>query len=953
MTYSLIPQHTINDGFDRQNLSILRKRFIAVNSDRLNRMRSALATRHQVFLDALPMLFHCNHPMLPGFVNRKTPCKISGFKPQKKDITATKTLARSFTVHYEPDISEDIYGIYVMGSVGTIAQSERSDVDIWLCHRPGLRFEQLHLLQRKCDLITEWAASQRLEAHFFLMDCNAFKQGKLSSLDKESSGSAQRMLLLDEFYRSAIYIAGRTPLWWYVPERNETDYQSHAHELLEKRFVTPHHVLDFGGLAEIPGGEFIGAGIWQLYKAIESPYKSVLKLLLLEVYVSEYPHIRPLSLSYKNEIFAGKWDIDYLDSYVMIYRRIEEYLRAQGQFKRLELARRCFYFKVNRALSRSSKHSARPWQRELLKSLVDEWGWSDEDLHTLDSRNAWKVARVASERAQLVNELNFSYQFLLEFAQAQNIDRSISVEELTVLGRKLQAAFERRPGKIDWINPNISSDLSEDVVGITQTAARDGQPELWTAQPAGVSANSRKDTSIRSSTSLVELLLWCYYNRIVESHTYLDLTNVKTVSAMEAKKILSVFEQWLPNPGKSAAHENFFETAKPLNALILLNVGALPSPELSQHGLQRLSENTDAFRYGGREENLVVSADLCTTNSWNELHVRRFEKPTALLDCLQEFLQLSLPGTHQSAPELRIECIGSDHSSTIAHRVQEWISEITRCFYSPNAGRKRYLFQLSEKLHRLQFKGMRPAVKAFSSENELIASLAEPQREFSGIAVDSHCLRKTPIPLIANKMRRNAISVFYRHYGIGMEIYIADEKGSISRSIIRDQHDQNPLVPMHRFLRAAINRQARSQPDLLADFGICPIYFYEVVHRPGQVMSARQTPISQSIRQTNMFEVKAIAYSDDNETIYYDFYCDDQEFSYRSFKDQLFLVVAQFVISRRDRGEDYPIYMTDLDLSLCDKLIAEDGELQLTHYLNVKSDLETKLNDAIGVLANA
>ena len=912
-------------------------------------MRDGLAHRHQVFLDALAILFHCNHPMLPGFIGHHAPCKISGFKPAKTDISAAKSLARSFTINYDPGISEEIYGIYVMGSVGTIAQSERSDLDIWICHQPGLEYDRAELLQRKCELISTWADKQKLEVHFFLMDYEAFKRGRLSSLDKESSGSAQRLLLLDEFYRSAIYIAGRTPLWWYVPIHNETNYPEHAQELLQKRFITPHHVLDFGGVAHIPSGEFVGAGIWQLYKAIESPYKSVLKLLLLEIYVSEHPNITPLSLIFKRTIFDGNLDIDTLDSYVMMYRRIESYLIKTEQPKRLELARRCFYFKVNRTLSRATKHATASWQRQLLQGLVDEWQWSAEDIQLLDARKHWKIEHVASERILLVNELNYSYQFLLEFAQTQGIDRSISAEELTVLGRKLQAAFERRPGKIEWINPNISSDLTEDHIAITYSQTDQGG--YWSAHTAGNPSNDRN--TIRSCNHFVELILWCYFNRVIAKHTHVDLVSVTNIRLKEAKKILAVFEQWLPDPNQPAPHENFFNAAQPTHALVLLNVGAAPTPELSNTGLQRLSENTDALRYGGREENLVVSADLVTINSWHEVNVRRFDKDNALLDVLQEYLQLTLPGTHHSPPELRVVCIGSDYSTTIAHRVNEWFSQIIRCFYAPNGQNKRYVFHLSDSLHRLQFRGMRPNIQRFSSDKVLIASLADSQKAFSSVVADSRCLRNTPIPLLAAKMRRNTITVVYRRFHIGMETYIADEKGSISHAVFRGQRDHNPLIPLHRFLRSAINRQARSQPDLLSDFGICPIYFHEIIPQPGKILSSRQTPVSQSTRQTNIFEVKAIAYSDENNQIQYDFYCDDQEFAYRSFRDQLFLVVAQFILSRRRRGEDYPIYMTDLDLSLCTNIVEPDGDLQITHYLKIKTELESKLNKAIGVLINA
>lgn len=952
MKHRIIPTHRIEDGLDRQNLSILRKRFLAINEDRLKRMRGALNTRHQLFLDALPMLLHCNHPMLPGFNGRQTPCKISGFKPSDNDIKSARAIARSFTLNYDPNTAEEIYGIYVMGSVGTIAQSERSDLDIWLCHQPNMDADRTQKLQDKCERITYWADQQRLEVHFFLMDYKAFQRGQQSSLDKESSGSAQRLLLLDEFYRSAIFISGRMPLWWFVPESAEKNYDKHAEQLLNKRFIMPHHVLDFGGVTDIPGGEFIGAGIWQLYKAIESPYKSVLKLLLLEIYVSEYPNIRPLALHYKSLIFDGELDIDKLDSYVMIYERIEKYLLQKGQQKRLELARRCFYFKVNRHLSKHSSRATRLWQRELLGALIDRWQWTHEELTLLDSRRQWKVNTVTSERSLLVNELNHCYKVLHNFVQNTGNDRTISAEELALLGRKLQAAFERGPGKIEWINPNISKDLSEDLVEISCTFGPE-KNKTWAAHTVNGPVARRETQVIHSSNSFAELLLWCYYNHIIEAHTHIELGSIQPLSAREARRVIAIFEQWLPNPGDLAEHEQFLHAAQPKRTLLLLNVEGSPSPELSQSGLQRLSEHSDALSYGGQAENLVVSSNLITVNSWNEIHIRHFDKSDALLDALKEYLQLCLPGTHQQPPELQVECIASEHANIIAHRVQELFDEIVHCFYRPGAGKRRYLFHLSEKYHSLKFQGMRPDITAYANEAQLLDALAKPQREYCGLALDNRCLRNMPLALIANKMRRNTINIFYRRTDFNMEIYIADEKGSISRNITRTKRGHNPMIPLHRFLRSTINREAKSQPDLLADFGICPIYFYELQLKKNQTFVAQQRPVSQNTQQTHMFEVKAVAYAEDDLNVAYDFYCDQQEFSHASFKDQLYLVVAQFILSRRRRGENYPIYMTDLDLSRVTQRIHPGGKLQISHYLHIRNMLENKLNEAINVLINS
>lgn len=234
----------------------------------------------------------------------------------------------------------------------------------------------------------------------------------------------------------------------------EHHYHAYTQTLLSKRFIRSQDALDLGNLAHIPPGEFVGAGLWQLFKGIDSPYKSLLKLLLTEAYASEHPSVRCLSTDYKQAVFANQLDLDELDPYVMVYRRIERYLLQRGEFARTELVRRSLYLKVNKKLSDPAR--ANGWQRRLLQRLADEWGWDERQLALLDSRSQWKVQQVAVERRELVAELNHSYRFLSQFARTQNASSRADQRDLNVLGRRLYAAFERRAGKVEVINPGIA-----------------------------------------------------------------------------------------------------------------------------------------------------------------------------------------------------------------------------------------------------------------------------------------------------------------------------------------------------------------------------------------------------------------------------------------------------------------------------------------------------------------
>ena len=944
----------LSSEYDRQNIIAVKKRFLEINRKRLQRMREALATKQQLFLDLLPILFHSNHPMLPGYVSRNTPAILSNYKPSKLDVNLARTVARSFTLSYEPEKDDEIYGIYVMGSVGTIAQSNSSDLDIWLCFKPGISQRALRELQKKCDLISEWAASFRLEAHFFLMDTEAFKFGKISSLNEESSGSAQKLLLLDEFYRTAIFIGGRMPLWWFVPGQEELDYAHYSDVLLRKKFIAENHVIDFGGIAGIPDGEFLGAGIWQLYKAIESPYKSVLKLLLLEAYVHDYPNIEPLSLTFKNLIYEGELDIDALDSYVMIYHRIEKYLLNKKQFDRLELARRCFYFKVNKPLSKHSMQRDISWQRALLEKLTVNWRWTQKLITTMDRRAKWKAIQVNSERSLLVNELNLSYKFLLKFANSSKGIREISAEELTVLGRKLQAAFERRPGKIEWVNPNISEDLSEDVLAFQKIKDSASNKVVWTAVAKdSESANQTSGLAIKSAVDLIELILWSYFNGIIVEKTRLEISTSIYVRQVELRRIINALRSWLPLPLASLSHNKFQQSAQPLEVLMLLNVDKSPTPELDINGYQRLSDKTDALRYGGFEENLIVAIDMVIKNSWNEIDHRRFDGENALLDLLQDFLQLCIPGTHQHPPKLTIKCIGSSHATTIVQRAESWLREVTQCYYQGKfAANSRFIFHLTEHYYCLQFKGMRPELKQLNSELDMFDYLGREQSHFSRIIIDSNALPNHPLKAMLKACKPLAINVFFRRFDIGLETYVIDEKGSFTRSVHRHQKNHNPIKVMHRFLRSVVSREMHTNKEVSSNFGIFPIYFFELEQLQNLNFRCTAKSVVPDISQIAKIEVKAKAHVGNDAQIQYDYTCNNQVFSFSEFGQDMDIRTAKYILSQRSSDKVYPIYITDLDLSEVKEQLSSLGILQTSHYLKVKATLETRLNDAVTSLTS-
>ena len=65
-------------GLGRKALKRIVGRFLALRDRRLNRIRATLTHEQRSFFDLLPLLWHVNHPTLPGFVSSDTPAGVVG-----------------------------------------------------------------------------------------------------------------------------------------------------------------------------------------------------------------------------------------------------------------------------------------------------------------------------------------------------------------------------------------------------------------------------------------------------------------------------------------------------------------------------------------------------------------------------------------------------------------------------------------------------------------------------------------------------------------------------------------------------------------------------------------------------------------------------------------------------------------------------------------------------------
>lgn len=934
---------------DALKMRAVKRRFTALNKDRLRRVQDSLETRQRVFIELLPLLFHINHPMLPGYLSNKTPCGVSDYAPGKRCIQAARKLAKSFRHQRRAQRRYSIHAIYMMGSTGTIAYSKTSDFDIWICYRPGLSDNDIDALRDKTDGIASWTESLGLEVHFFLMDDTSFRDQEHQKLSNENVGSSQHHLLLDEFYRTGLLVAGRYPVWWLVPAEHEKHYGEYVEKLVVHRFIKSSDIVDFGGLSHLPSEEFFGATLWQLYKAVDSPYKSILKILLMEAYANQYPDIEILAIRFKKAVHNADVQLDQLDPYVMMCNTVEEYLFSRKELDRLDLARRCFYFKVNEPMSRPNIGRKDSWRRDAIRSLVDTWGWSREKLTLLDQRKQWKIKRVLEERHKLVDELTRSYRALSRFGRDQNSNLSINADDLNLLGRKLYVAFERKAGKVDMINPGVSRDLSEERLSLH--AIDDANQRGWAIYRGTVLEREAADHEpLKRAAGLLELLAWCHFNGLINRNPSAIVIQPPdaVLSQWELRCVLDCLQQMFPR-GRTpdTDMQSLAESASVREAGLFVNLARDPMSKLTRNGMHLVSERIDPLSYGGQWENLAINFEIINVTSWGEVVTFRYAGHNALLDCMCDYFAWSPVNSKLTPPSVPCFSFSSSRGAIIARRIEELFAEVTEYFYHNYWRRNaRYALRIGQHYYVLQCEHDVPRYQELDSQQALLNHLSIPQPSYSPIRIDTQMLDDSALPLILKNNRESVVQLFFQVKGPRAHVYIIDERGSLFHQCVAFHDRKTLLTQFQQFIDATRYRMRNMNvPNGLSAEE--ETEYFQVVRDNLDQYQLEPLKTKSYTGKQNFMDVQVIGDPADEGNSSFSIFCNNREFSALEFGEKLFIEVARYITEQRSSGNHYPIYITDIDVNpgMLDGHAIDS--IQSIHFLNYKKRIESLLNEAL------
>lgn len=624
-------------------LKSAKKRVSALDKSRYQKSLLETSDEFQHVFQLLTLLLNINVPLLPGFVNDST-AGIVDFKPTAYQLNYLRQIlpeqnSKAFLFSHRTKVTNKlpILGVYAMGSTGSISQNSQSDLDIWICHQRQLSANtgtgQRNKLLQKTLLIQKWALALGVEVNFYLMDEDHFRNITYSeALSTEHCGSSQYMLLLDEFYRSAIRLAGKPLLWLHLPINNEEHYDAVVEKWVQEGKIKPHEWVDFGSLGALSANEYFGATLWHLFKAVDSPYKSVIKVLLLETLMADYPNSTLISKQFKQQLLSGA-EVDHdFDPYLAMLQQVTDYLHRIGDYHRLDLVRRCFYIKTNRdSVSSDNKPG---WRHSRLQRLAAEWHWSPQDIQWLDGHANWKIKQVIAFYHSLVDLLMLGYRNLIAFARKQKISADLMPEDISILTRKLYTAFEVLPEKVTLFNREIADNITEKELMLVEVRDSRAVKDGWYLINCSLQkVSTSNDRYVEYAPNLAKLVAWAYFNGLLGAKTRLYIRS-QSVELSKVQQFVTDLRLSFAQQMEPPSNEDLAHPCELRNLFVAVNLSHDPT-ELIDGNQRREVLSNDLFNFGPKQQSLVGSIDLIYRNRWNEIRTLNFAGEHAILNCLK------------------------------------------------------------------------------------------------------------------------------------------------------------------------------------------------------------------------------------------------------------------------------------------------------------------------------
>jgi len=783
-------------------IQVNRGRFEYYNKTRRDHLYSSIEKEEVLdLLEILPFLLISNYPELPGYVEYETP--VTGmykYQPSARAVTFLRSRFPSVSTIVKPENKPFIQMFALMGSGGTIAFNQDSDFDFWVCVDIG-DYEQksIDLFKKKCHAIETWAAEKfGKEVHFFLNDIARVRRNIFDDDSEETlAGSSLGELLKEEFFRSSIVMNGKIPFWWAVPaDANDAVYNEWL--IAAQGTGIADEFVDLGNLYTVVREDFLGAALFQILKSLGNPFKSIIKLGLVERYLNSSTGNPFISNLIKRNVHEGKLDIDSIDSYVIMFNNVYDFYNSiVNDSTATDLLKSCFYLKVDPKLStvldgKKNATASVPVRIQKMAEYARQWNWNEPQIRKIDDFENWDIDSVNKLWNNTKKFILRGYKNILTRIQDRKDAHRITGEELQSISRKIYSHFSMSDNKIDN-SLTFKNYPAEKLLNVEFIRDRENN-EYWTLSKRVISDNYPAKIIIHKEKNLLNLIVWIGLNKLFQ----------KDYTRMEIDKgLYPVDPNFLRELVTELSVFFSFKRVELLNSYFLKN----PFPMVSVLIINPFS----------KYEKKIDEIYFLHHNSWGETKYEKANGEAGIPQIMVAILNGALKTRLDFNSAIRMTSSHPYVSSKEFDRILLLLKDLYSFMIETRTeGRKRYITMFGNTYYVFTLKrsGSEDSVVcgAYDSEVKMLYSLSYNTGVHTEIRTDPTVPELSVLRTIIENYKENVIQIYYQIEHKYAFFYVSDERGSIVYSRKYADSLIRFLASLYLFTENLANKIIESNP---------------------------------------------------------------------------------------------------------------------------------------------
>ncbi|MDA0690543.1 MAG: class I adenylate cyclase [Nitrospinae bacterium] len=646
-----------------------RRFFLQFNQHKIERALNTFSEPDRMIFMVIPRLLHVNQKGLPGYLGEDVPCGIHNYTIDPQTLFFAEKLFPAVIIRRHETLTPAIHSLLLVGSVGSIAQNQKSDLDYTLLvDKSRLSENDIALLKRKLKLIERWVMFEfDLETHFFINDIQEVKNNIFGESDSESTGSALAKLLKEEMYRTMIVAAGKIPFWWIVPVRTDNNEYDNLFQRVSKgeTLLDGDDFIDIGNIADISDGEFFGGSIWTLIKSFNSPFKTLLKMGLLEEYMFNKTSFNLLCHQIKEKVFSG--DHSYqVDPYLMLYERVENFFQETKSSKEMDALRVAFYMKIGTQVDLDQLDTASNDSKlTILKNKLDLWGWPISKLEHLNTYKNWQMNQKVAMGNRVNKILMKSYEAISERNKSLDpSDTLITKKDTHLLGRKLFSFYRKIPNKVENLFSLVEGNTAETALTFLLDKNSPIKNPVWYLV-RGKTMNVDKlkpENIIKTASSLQFLIAFTAFNKLFQKSTDIFIRPESlSITTSNLHIMLNQIDIFLGQVSINAIHnDDLLSSVRITKLYMIVDFGIIDPSEIILGDIHQCKSNTDLKRFITPRIDKIKNLTTIYLTSWGELFCKTYSGPNLINRCVEElssqivlennsennFLKVFIPSKH-------------------------------------------------------------------------------------------------------------------------------------------------------------------------------------------------------------------------------------------------------------------------------------------------------------------